>query len=384
MLIMNAYLASPDQIESWFFNLAEKQMFFFPKKTAGNSYSFERLHFNSHHSKKTETQQQLDLLSYQPTILPPGKKIFTDGEILFTYHKDEQGHYHFSDAAVIQHQILAGVRACDLKGIYLLDAAFSDGIKDIHYLKRREKTDIIAFNCLHPCDDHCFCEAAESLDFQQGADIFITSLLTEEDAGDMDEQFLIEVLSPRGEVLIKTLDSAKCQNPLELKERALDNRPNPFGRQFVAPVAQLQKIIHQEEAENIYQAYAERCFSCGTCNLVCPTCYCFETKDELDLAGLANNSQGKKIRHWDACLNPGFAEVAGGHNFRAEPAARQRHRIRRKFAYLPQRFKQNFCTGCGRCGQQCTTGIDIFDIVNDVCRYVNSLSIKKVEGRMDE
>ena len=71
-------------------------------------------------------------------------------------------------------------------------------------------------------------------------------------------------------------------------------------------------------------------------------------------------------------MNPGFAEVAGGHNFRAESSDRQRHRIRRKFDYLQQRFDDTFCTGCGRCGRQCTTGIDIFDIVNDVCRAFQS------------
>ncbi len=367
---MNAYIASLDQIESWFFKLAEKQRLFFPKKTEAVNYRFEAIH-----SKTVEKHQPLDLISYKPTILPPGKNIFPDGEILFTYHKDEQGHYHFSQDANIDAQILAGVRACDLKGIYLLDEVFADGIKDTHYLQRREKTDIIAFNCLTPCDDHCFCAAAQSLDFQTGADIFITPLA--ELSENKEQQCLLEVLSSRGADLIKTLAADVCANPDELKASALAGRPKPFGRQFVTPVEHLSKIIHQEDADKIYQQYAERCFSCGTCNLVCPSCYCFETQDELELDGVLGKTRGKKTRHWDACLNPGFAEVAGGHNFRADPAARQRHRVRRKFDYLAQRFDQAFCTGCGRCGRQCTTGIDIFDIVNDVCLSASSLSVEK-------
>lgn len=351
LFIMNTYIAHLDQIESWFFTLTEKQRFFLPKKTDGSNYRFELLA-----SKGSENNHSLDLLSYKPTILPPGKNIFPDGEVLFSYHKDEQGHYHFKQRADIQSQIIAGVRSCDLKGIHLMDRVFSDGTKDMHYLQRRETTDIIAFNCLTPCDDHCFCETAESLDFQLGADIFITPLSDE-------SQFLLEVLTQRGNELVKTLEFDECSDPSELKAQALASRPKPFGRQFVEPVERLSQIIHQQDADEIYQQYAQGCFSCGTCNLVCPTCYCFETQDEIELDGVS----GKKTRHWDACLNPGFAEVAGGHNFRADPAARQRHRVRRKFDYLPQRFDQTFCTGCGRCGRQCTTGIDIFDIVNDVC-----------------
>ena len=346
---MNAYLSSLEQLESWFNSLAEKQQFFFPKKTDGVNYRFERVD-NAH---------TLDFFNYKPTILPPVKNLFPDGEILFTYTKDTRGHYHFNQEQQVDEQILAGVRACDLKAIHLMDTVFSDGIKDTHYLQRREKAGIIAFNCLTPCDDHCFCATAGSLDFQTGADIFVTQV-SKEGA----QHWLLEVLTGQGDELILTLDADPCSNASELKEQALASRPKPFGRQFVMPLEQLSKIIHEQDADDIYESYAQRCFSCGTCNLVCPTCYCFDTKDEFELDG----ASGKKTRHWDACLNPGFAEVAGGHNFRAEPAARQRHRVRRKFDYLQQRFDDTFCTGCGRCGRQCTTGIDIFDIVNDVCK----------------
>ena len=347
---MNAYTTSLEQLESWFIYLAKQKQFYYPIKTEGVNYRFERL-------ENLEQGDALDFHNYRPTILPPVKNLFPDGEVLFSYHKDEQGHYHFSQNTDAKAQILAGVRACDLKAIHLMDSVFSDGIKDSHYLQRRDKAEIIAFNCLTPCDEHCFCQTAGSLDFQQGADILITPY---------QQQWLIEVISDAGQQLVNELEAQACDNPQEIKQQAIQTRPEPFGRQFVAPVEQVSEIVHQHTADAVYQQYAEKCFSCGTCNLVCPTCYCFETKDELNLDGISGN----KSRHWDACMNPGFAEVAGGHNFRAESSDRQRHRIRRKFDYLPKRFEQTFCTGCGRCGRQCTTGIDIFDIVNDVCESV--------------
>ena len=346
---MNAYTITHEQLESWFIYLAEKKPFYYPRKTEGVNYRFEKL----------AADESLDFQTYRPTILPPVKTLFPDGEVLFRFYQDEQGHYHFEQNTSISTQLLAGFRACDVKAIHLMDAVFADGIKDSHYLQRRQNTDIIAFNCLTPCDEHCFCEASGSLDFQEGADILITASGT---------QWLVESLTEKGQLLTASLQGEICDNADEMRQQALQNRPKPFGRQFVVPLEQVKEQINEKVASAVYEDYAQRCFSCGTCNLVCPTCYCFETSDELNLDGMS----GSKSRHWDACMNPGFAEVAGGHNFRSEAADRQRHRLRRKFAYLPQRFAQTFCTGCGRCGRQCTTGIDIFDIVNDVCQSADN------------
>ena len=63
---------------------------------------------------------------------------------------------------------------------------------------------------------------------------------------------------------------------------------------------------------------------------------------------------------------PEFAVVADGHDFRRDVSARQRHRVKRKFEYLPGQLGDTFCTGCGRCGTQCTVGIDIFAIASDL------------------
>ena len=99
---------------------------------------------------------------------------------------------------------------------------------------------------------------------------------------------------------------------------------------------------------------------CGTCNIVCPTCYCFNVEEEVDVT----LKHGTRDRTWDGCMLRGFSEVAGGEVFRESLASRQRHRVFRKFKYISDETGQPWCVGCGRCTAYCTAGISIVNIVN--------------------
>jgi formate hydrogenlyase subunit 6/NADH:ubiquinone oxidoreductase subunit I len=105
---------------------------------------------------------------------------------------------------------------------------------------------------------------------------------------------------------------------------------------------------------------AEKCVGCGTCNLVCPTCYCFDVEDEVDVS----LEGGSRHRHWDGCMLREFSAVAGGEVFRKNLAARQRHRVYRKFKYISDTTGEPWCVGCGRCTAFCTAGISIVNMVN--------------------
>lgn len=112
----------------------------------------------------------------------------------------------------------------------------------------------------------------------------------------------------------------------------------------------------------VWEEKAERCYSCGSCNLVCPTCYCFNVRDEFDW----DMESGRRVREWDGCMLASFAAVAGGHNFRSSKTARYRHRYLRKGLYAPRRVTNEIsCVGCGRCITACTAKIanpvDVFN-----------------------
>jgi len=301
---------------------------------------------------------------YRPTILPPGKAFAPVDEVLFDFVHLADGSFRATPVLDTRPRVLAGVRPCDVCAIELMDRVNREGTPDPHYLARREATTIIAYRCAKPCSDRCFCGAVGSLDSDEGADIFLTPL----PLGDADApaRVLAEARSDAGEELLAALDGDAVADPQALVAAHRAARPEPFGRQLPGSTDDLPDALTRSEKAELWRDHTAKCLSCGTCNLVCPTCYCFDTHDEVDLA---DPDVGRRCRDWDSCMLNDFAVVADGHDFRRDIAMRQSHRVRRKFQYLNQKLNtQPFCVGCGRCGAQCTVDIDIFDIASDVLR----------------
>jgi len=340
---MNTLVARPDAAAAWIRQLAKRFAVFFPQRVGERSFRFDVVREGS----------AIEFANYLPTIVPPNKKLMPAAEEILRFKRQQDG-VEFQPVLDTSPRVLAGVRSCDLRALMLMDAVQADGVKDPYYFARRENTAIIAVDCLAPCDDRAFCQATGSLGHKGGADVFLTPV---------DGKLVVETLTPKGEDLVKDAAFEKSGDAQALLEKAARQKPASFGRQLRAPVGKLPALLRAAYRHPLWEKHVERCFSCGTCTLVCPTCYCFEVKDdvELDLAS------GHRERTWDSCMLPAFAVVAGGHNFRGTAASRQRHRVKRKFEYLPERFGLgSFCVGCGRCGRQCTSHIDIYDIVNDV------------------
>ncbi|PIE90729.1 MAG: hypothetical protein CR997_04760 [Acidobacteria bacterium] len=341
---MKAYMATLGEVQQWMIHLSEKMPLFFPQKSGEVNYQY----------KLVEKMEDIQFKHYKPTIIPPVKKLLPAEEELLRYDTKENGEIDVQPILDKQPRILAGVRPCDIKSIFLMDEVFSDGEADPYYLTRRERTSIIGYACKSPCDNMSFCESVDSLYHTEGADIMIYMI---------DGEFLVEELTEKGKNMLNGADFVEIHDAAAKKVGFQVKRPEPFGRQFKAPVGSLPETVKTHWKSPVWDKHVATCFSCGTCNLVCPTCYCFDVKDDINL----DVKSGNRTRSWDACMVPGFAEVAGGHNFRPKPAARQRHRVKRKFEYLPMRYGHgSSCIGCGRCGRQCTSGIDIFDIVQDL------------------
>jgi sulfhydrogenase subunit beta (sulfur reductase) len=337
---MTYYLATKESIVSWIKGLSSENLTYFPQRHGEVSYRFAPVQSNS----------DIQFENYTPTVVPPVKYLVPAREELLQFRKGADGKSEVTASLDTSFRILAGVRPCDLKGIYLMDLFFKDGVPDAYYLARRANTAIIAYSCSAACDQRAFCGAVGSANHSEGADVFVTP-----QAGG---ELLVEVKTDLGQKLASNAGWKPCK---EAPDKNLSAQPS--GRTFAATVPEITAIIDKSYNSPVWDKHVARCFSCGTCNLVCPTCYCFDVADDLNL----DVTTGNRTRTWDGCMLPSFATVVGGHNFRPDPAARQRHRVSRKFDYLPKKYERgSVCVGCGRCGRQCTSHIDIYDIVSDL------------------
>jgi Fe-S-cluster-containing hydrogenase component 2 len=103
-----------------------------------------------------------------------------------------------------------------------------------------------------------------------------------------------------------------------------------------------------------WQDVAERCFTCGNCTMVCPTCFCVTVEDTTDLT----SDVAERGERWASCFEIDFSHLHGG-PVRTSPAARYRQWMTHKLGTWHDQFGTSGCVGCGRCVAWCPAGIDI-------------------------
>lgn len=298
-----------------------------------------------------ESVDQVEL-EYVRTVLPPKKAFLPARETVLEFDLQK-----LEAKPAVQHEpfVLFGVHPCDLKGIHQLDWAMGQrhGVPDPHYLARREASTVVGIECLP--DEYCFCSSVGSSETREAADLFLTPL---------ESEYFVEILTEKGENLLKNASELREPTPEETgaAREFVERKIRSETTKINAEIAELPDLLEPCFDTDIFQQTALRCYSCGTCTNVCPTCFCYNVSDEVDLL----LSEGTRQRTYDSCQFKDFAVVAGGHNFRAERTDRVRHRWFRKFVYLLREHGRAFCIGCGRCSKACTAGISLVDVLNSV------------------
>jgi sulfhydrogenase subunit beta (sulfur reductase) len=297
-------------------------------------------------------------LDYDRTILPPKKYTLPPRETLFQYRAG-QG-YIPSIEGLDKRIVLMGVHACDVYGLNLLDQVFSGRYDDPHYQTRRKNVAIIGIDC-RP-DGNCFCRSMRADFVDHGFDLFFY---------DIGDYYLTLVGTALGDDMALAtgplFEKASPEDIDEYKRRSSNKRQN---FKLEVEIRDLPEIFEMEYQSGIWDELGEKCLSCGSCSMVCPTCYCHDVADDAQLG----SRDGGRDRSWDSCLFATHAVVAGGENFRKSRASRIKFRYYHKHRGFVAEYGRPSCVGCGRCITACPVDINISDVITKLRGIQNAPS----------
>ncbi|MFC1893471.1 4Fe-4S dicluster domain-containing protein [Chloroflexota bacterium] len=284
-------------------------------------------------------------LDYDVTTLPPKSFLHPPKEVTLTF-KTGVGYESIIDTEPF---VLFGIHPYDMAAIDQMDEIFSQGHYDAHYMTRRNNVTTVVVD-VQSVSPNVFAGYMGTSHIEDGYDVLLTMI------GDV---YIVEGKTEKGESLMAELADEPDADERWLQQRQLVwefNKQRLRKQELKAEASKWPQLLEGEDAYE-HPQWEERsrlCFSCGSCNLVCPTCYCFDVRDEIgwDL------SSGERFRVWDGCLLTNFATIAGNINFRKDRSDRYRHRYFKKALYLPSKIGgQIACVGCGRCITACVAKI---------------------------
>jgi ferredoxin len=278
---------------------------------------------------------------FERTAMSPKTWLFPATETILGVEQGEETVIQSPPAP--QSKVVFGVRPCDARGALAIDALFL-GVEptDGQYARHRAATTLVGLACPQMWDS-CFCTVVGGApNGTEGLDLLLT---------EVDGDYAVAVLTEKGETLAAEMPGTEQE--CTLPEPALR-----AGLPTLSPSAEWQTQF----GESYWARVADRCLGCRVCTFVCPTCRCFDVRDEV-----VERRPGKQVfarlRAWDACTVSAYRRIAGGHNPRPTQHMRLRNRFYCKFQYYPEDFGALGCVGCGRCIDACPVGIDILEAV---------------------
>ena len=267
---------------------------------------------------------------YSNTAMPGTEIFYPFGDTLFTYGNGAV------DASLPEPRAKAvfGIRPCDLAGLLILDRFFMENQpEDPRYRARRENTLIFSLDCIESCEKGFCYDAGTGPLSRKGHDAALFPL---------EDGYLVREVSPRVEELFASFPEAKPQHLKALEEFKREMPGRFAGR--IPGGAEAFEASPPDPEDPLWSYLSKRCFGCGGCCYVCPTCYCYNTVD----------TGQEMLRERDSCLLKGYHWLAGGGSLRPRREDRVRYRYECKFSNAhEERFGRKPCVGCGRCSWTC-------------------------------
>lgn len=304
-----------------------------PHRKGENSFSYEKV-----------TDPAEVVFDYPRTIQPVKKFFLPPGEVLISFNASN-GEFK-SEPIPDKKTIFFAVHSYELQAIRRLDYSFKKGNPESNYLKRRENALFIGIS-FTPDEWHFSKSVGIEIEKLDGFCLFFEPV---------ENGYLVFAVDEDGKELLNEFGSGVAVDaPLDI-----EIKQKTFQTKITYHFNRIPQVFEHVYNSRVWEDVAKKCVGCGTCNLLCPTCYCFDVRDEVEL----NLEDGKRQRFWDGCMLNTFALVAGGENFRPKLSSRTRHRLYRKFKYITESSGELHCVGCGRCSKYCPAHISIIDIIN--------------------
>jgi ferredoxin len=285
---------------------------------------------------------------YLRPVLSAKEAFFPATEKLLTIEKNGQS-FRLQESLPEGYQVLFGVRPCDVRGIAAMDALFIDSDPiDQNYASRRENTLVVGMAC-DEMGETCFCTSTGGApDDPTGMDVMLKTT---------DGGYEVIAVTEKGKKIVQDEWGTENYELVESYLPSFTQKP-----QFTVPE---QDAWPPQFNDEYWADLAERCLSCRICAYVCPTCRCFDVRDEV-IPSNNGTQQYERVRCWDSCAGEKYRKIAGGHNPRAQKGPRLRNRFLCKFYYYPHQVGPLGCTGCGRCIDSCPVNIDITEVMTHV------------------
>lgn len=291
--------------------------------------------------EKFKSGMKFDISDYQNTLYSPKKFFYQIEEKMFSYDKGE----FKSDLKEKKKKVVFGIRPCDMNALLILNRVFDEFYPDVYQVEQRKNVISIVINCSQ-AGEYCFCDSFGTNTVKQGFDLLMN------DDGD---KYIVQSGSVIGKKIIDDNWTLFTETKKKLKTKKLK-----YKRKI--QTKNITKLLKNNFNHPVWEKEAKKCISCAACTISCPTCHCFDVRDEVNF----NDTNVDRIRSWDSCQIKDFTRIFGNVDMRGDRTSRLRHRILCKLNYFMERYGVFGCTGCGRCIENCLTKIDMTEIINKI------------------